>query len=103
MPINQGSLYERALADPKAVFARPQAVLEDRRLTDGQKRKILRQWEQDARLIQVAEEEAMTAPGDGRVERERPMLQDVRSALRQLTGPAEEHPGTPTKAGASTD
>lgn len=92
MPHSQQSLYDRALADPKAVFKLPQAVVEESQLNTEQKIKVLHQWEQDARLIQVAEEESMTG-GEGS------MLRDVRMALQKVQGTTEERPGTPTKSG----
>jgi hypothetical protein len=101
MTLRDQPLYERALADPKSVFKKPQAVLEDKTLTIQQKRKILAQWEHDARLIQVAEEEAMTNLYEGQVDAERSMLRDVRLALQEIVEPAEEQPTAPTKFGTS--
>ncbi|MCC6471043.1 MAG: hypothetical protein IT563_22190 [Alphaproteobacteria bacterium] len=101
MAVSEQPLYERALVDPKGAFQRPQAVLEEQSLTLQQKRKILKQWELDARLIQVAEEEAMTSTSTGLVREENSMLRDVRLALQQITSPAEDEPVAPTKLGAS--
>jgi len=101
MTTSEQPLYERALADPKSVFKKPQAVLDEHRLSAGQKRKVLAQWEHDARLIQVAEEESMVNAEKGPVNEERSMLQDVRLALQKIDGPAEEKPGTPTKFGST--
>lgn len=92
MPISGQSLYDRALADPKSVFKLPSAVVGEDKLSKQQKIKILGQWEQDARLIQVAEEEAMTGG-------EKSLLREVRMALHEIRGYAEEQPGTPTKSG----
>ena len=71
------SRYERAMAGAANVFDEPQAVLDDPHLTQDEKEKILRQWEQDARQLQVAEEEAM---GGG----EESMLHRVLEALDKL-------------------
>ncbi|MCC7048315.1 MAG: hypothetical protein IT562_16495 [Alphaproteobacteria bacterium] len=101
MATSEQPLYERALVDPKAAFQRPQAVLDEKSLTAHQKRKILKQWELDARLIQVAEEEAMTSTSNGLVREEHSMLRDVRLALQQIAGPADEQPATPTKLGGA--
>ena len=52
--------YENCLADPKRVFGTPERVVEDARLDRRAKLEILRRWEQDARELLVAEEEAMS-------------------------------------------
>jgi len=101
MTMPEQPLYERALADPKSVFKKPQAVLDESRLSTQQKRKILAQWEHDARLIQVAEEESMVNAEKGPVNEERSMLRDVRLAVQKISGPTEEAPGTPTKLGTT--
>jgi hypothetical protein len=49
-----------ALTDPAKVFGTPDEVLACDSITKEQKRKILRRWEMDARLMAVAEEEGMT-------------------------------------------
>lgn len=92
MPMSGQTLFERALADPKSVFKVPSAIVNEPKLSKQEKIKVLGQWEQDARLIQVAEEESM-AGGEGS------MLADVRKALQQIRGNAEEQKGTPTKSG----
>ena len=92
MPTSGQTLFERALADPKSVFKVPSAIVNESKLSKQEKIKVLGQWEQDARLIQVAEEEAMSG-GEGS------MLADVRKALQQIRGNAEEQKGTPTKSG----
>jgi len=101
MTHSEQPLYERALADPRSVFKKPDAVLGEHSLSIAQKRKILKQWEHDARLIQVAEEEAMTCSERGSVGEERSMLRDVRLALHQIEGPVDETSGAPTKLGSS--
>lgn len=67
----------RALADPSAVFSSPQDVVAASELTHEQKLAILRQWELDARELQVATEENM--PGG-----EPARLDEVLAALAQL-------------------
>lgn len=51
---------EKALSDPAAEFASPEDVVKDERLTLDQKRAILEQWQQDARLLEKAAAEKMT-------------------------------------------
>lgn len=74
----------------------PSAIVDDHKLSKQEKIKVLGQWEQDARLMQVAEDESMTGG-------ERPMLQDIRAALQKIRGYAEEQPGTPTKTGIPSE
>jgi hypothetical protein len=63
--------YERALHDPRAVFAEPKEVLADRDLSADQKHAVLESWRQDAlRLSASGGEDAM--------------LQRVCDALREL-------------------
>ena len=47
--------FEAALQNPAKCFETPQHVLDDHKLTVTQKRKLLEQWEQDARQLAVAE------------------------------------------------
>jgi hypothetical protein len=68
---------EKALSDPSSVFSTPAAVCDDPDLQWQQKVKILRQWEYDARELQVADEENMG--GSGGV-----TLDEVLKALHQL-------------------
>ena len=50
---------KRARLNPLAVFRDPEAVLEDPRLTRGEKTDILQRWKYDAFALEVAEEENM--------------------------------------------
>jgi hypothetical protein len=50
---------DKALLDPATVFESPDEVLKSEELSREQKISILRQWEYDARELQVAEEENM--------------------------------------------
>ncbi|MCW3477870.1 hypothetical protein [Limobrevibacterium gyesilva] len=72
---------EAALADPSAFFAQPQDIVTHPRLSREVKLKLLRQWEQDARELSVAEGEGM---GGG----EESMLGRVHLALRKVEGAA---------------
>jgi hypothetical protein len=51
--------YHEMLTNPASAFSSPEAVLESDVLTPEQKIKVLRQWEYDARELEVAEEENM--------------------------------------------
>lgn len=50
---------ENVLLDPSSEFDTPEAVLEDERLTDAQKKAVLKRWQQDAALLAEAETENM--------------------------------------------
>jgi hypothetical protein len=70
---------DHAMLHPAAVFATPGEVLQHADLSREQKIDILRRWALDARALQVAEDENMTAP------RPTPSrLDDVLKALHDL-------------------
>lgn len=79
---------EKAVAQPWKVYAAPEEVLTDEKLSTSEKRRILESWERDARELAVAEEENM---GGG----EPNMLDRVVTALTQLPADAEEQPRGP--------
>jgi len=69
--------FEKAKLNPAAVFKSPQEVVSSQELSREQKIEILRRWEQDARLMEVAEEESMPGP-------QPKLLQPIRDALHAL-------------------
>ncbi len=75
--------YERALHDPRAVFADPKEVLVYQGLTADQKHAILESWRHDALRLSASEGESMAGG-------EEAMLQRVCDALREL----EQQTGT---------
>jgi len=75
---------KKVLADPGLAFKVPENVLQSSELSRDQKIAVLRQWELDARRLQVTDEESTT-------EGERPQLKAVLDALREL-GTTSEHP-----------
>lgn len=85
-----------AAANPSKFFKTPKEVLVDPNLSRDSKIEILRQWEIDARLLAVADEENM---GQG----ENSHLGAVVSALIALDDenkrPDSEKPSSPTKLG----
>ena len=82
--------FEKAKLNPAVVFKSPQEVVSSQELSN-EKIEILRQWEQDARLMEVAEEENMPGP-------QPKMLQPIRDALHALDyWPDTEH-SSPSKA-----
>jgi hypothetical protein len=83
--------FEKAKLNPATVFNSPQEVVSSQELSREQKIEILRQWEQDARLMEVAEEENMPGP-------QAKLLQPIRDALHTLNyWPDTEH-SSPSKA-----
>ena len=60
---------ERAKKDPSSVYKTPRDVLADMHLDRETKLVILRQWEQDARELAVAEEENMQGNGPSMLSR----------------------------------
>ena len=69
--------FEKALHDPSEVYAFPRDVLLDDTLTDAQKKRVLQEWELDAREIMQADDENMAGDSPS-------MLQRVHAALAKL-------------------
>ncbi|HEV8344543.1 MAG TPA: hypothetical protein VGR30_19475 [Candidatus Binatia bacterium] len=69
--------FEKAKLIPAAVFKSPQEVVSIQELSREQKIEILRRWEQDARLMEVADEESMPGP-------QPKLLLPIRDALHAL-------------------
>ena len=83
--------FEKAKLNPAAGFKSPQDVVSSQTLSRGQKIDILQRWEQDARSMEVAEEEGMPGP-------QPKLLQPIRDALHALNyWPDTEH-SSPSKA-----
>jgi hypothetical protein len=68
---------DSAVLDPAAYFASPMDVVKDKRLTKGDKQRILESWVRDAELLSQAEAENMQGP-------ERTRLQEASLALQEL-------------------
>ena len=83
--------FTKAKLNPAAVFKSPQEVVSSQELSREQKIEILRQWEQEAASMEVADEESMTGP-------QPKLLQPIRDALHALNHwPDTEH-SSPSKA-----
>jgi hypothetical protein len=82
----------RAMTNPSSVFKSPEEVIDCKDLNESEKAAVLKQWELDARQLQVATEEGMT-------EGERSMFAEVKKAQEKLGVPKLEEDGPPTKAG----
>ena len=83
---------KKALTSPSSVFKHPADVVACGDLTKAEKTAILKQWELDARLLQVATEEGMS-------EGEHSLFADVKKAQSKLHVDVLEEDGAPTKAG----
>ncbi len=83
---------DKSLINPADVYSEPNEVLLDASLTQEQKREILKQWEYDARELEVAEEENMEGNAPS-------MLREILMAIVKLdAGSASEKTST-TKQG----
>ena len=83
---------KKALISPSGVFKTPDEVIACKDLSKEEKTAILKQWELDARLLQVASEEGMTE-GEGS------LFADVKKAQSKLDVEVLEEDGAPTKSG----
>ena len=83
---------KKALTNPSSVFKSPADVIACKDLDKTEKTAILKQWELDARQLQVATEEGMT-------EGERSLFAEVKKAQEKLGLSTLEEDGAPTKAG----
>ena len=68
---------EYAGRDPAAEYATPQALLDDTKLTQAEKKDLLRRWRYDAEELSVAEDEGMITGEPG-------LLHQVLTALHSL-------------------
>jgi hypothetical protein len=84
--------FEAALLNPAGCFREPSEVVADETLSREQKLRVLRQWDQDARQLAVAEEENMTGGEENMVGR-------VSKAILALGGHADRDAAAPTKLG----
>jgi len=85
-------LIERARDNPAATFGTPAEVLASPELTREEKIEVLRRWEYEARLQEVAQEENMVAGVPD-------LLSDILDALRSLH--TDLPPSAPTKSGGA--
>jgi len=83
---------DKAMENPADVYNEPGQVLTDASLTREEKIKILKRWEYDARVLEVAEEENMAGGVTS-------MLREVRKSLIELEGGGAAEDSVPTKRG----
>ena len=84
---------QQALDNPSSCFADPSDVVRSDEISRAEKIQILRRWEYDARLIEVAQEENMT----GGTARRRADVLDALHALGEdgSSGATAKQGGTP--------
>jgi len=85
----------KALGNPSSLFKRPREVVACAELTRAEKTEILKQWELDARLLQVATEEGM----EGQGENDHSLLGEVKAAQKELDVGTFKQDGAPSKVG----
>ena len=71
-----------AMKDPSRQFDQPDHVVDHPGLTDEEKKKILKQWELDAKIMSTAEGEGMAGGEESKLRR-------VKSAIKRLGRPAK--------------
>ena len=82
----------KALTNPSSIFKRPAEVVTCDDLNRAEKTEVLKQWELDARLLQVATEEGMGAG-------ERPLFSEVKAAQAKLDVGVLQADGPASKVG----
>ena len=90
--------FEELAADVSKHFASPDALLARDDLSREQKLALLRQWEYDLHLLQVATEENMT--GDTPPGNNAEKIREVRSAAEKLGAKVDSEGCAPAKAGS---
>jgi hypothetical protein len=90
--------FDKLVSDVSKHFATPEALLADDALTREQKLSLLRQWEYDLHLLQVATEENMT--GDAAPGANAEKLRQVHAAAEQLGAQLDPEAGGAAKTGA---
>jgi hypothetical protein len=91
--------FEKLAADVSQHFPTPEALLAEERLTREQKLALLRQWEYDLNLLQVATEENMT--GDASPGANAEQLRQVHAAAERLGAKLGTEDCGPAKTGAA--
>ena len=82
----------KAMTNPSAIFKSPSEVVWSEDLSRSEKSAILKQWELDARQMQVASEEGMSKG-------EHSLFAEVKSAQNKLDVAPLPEKGAPSKAG----
>ena len=90
--------FDKLVGDVAQHFATPDALLAEESLTREQKLALLRQWEYDLHLLQVATEENMT--GDAPPGANAEQIRQVHAAAEKLGAQLDTDGGGAAKTGA---
>ena len=90
--------FDKLVGDVAQHFATPDALLAEESLTREQKQALLRQWEYDLHLLQVATEENMT--GDAPPGANAEQIRQVHAAAEKLGAQLDTDGGGAAKTGA---
>lgn len=63
--VQQISRKDEKIERPAAIYDKPHDIVEDKQLSDDEKRKALNTWEQDARQLMTASNEGMPGSEEG--------------------------------------
>jgi len=90
--------FDKLIGDVSQHFATPEALIAEENLTREQKLALLRQWEYDLHLLQVATEENMT--GDAPPGANAEIIRQVHAAAETLGAELDTDGGGAAKTGA---
>jgi len=90
--------FDKLVGDVSKHFATPEALLAEEALTRDQKLELLRQWEYDLHLLQVATEENMT--GDAPPGTNAEKIRQVHAAAEKLGAELDTEGSGAAKTGA---
>jgi hypothetical protein len=90
--------FDKLVGDVSKHFATPEALLAEEELSREQKLALLRQWEYDLHLLQVATEENMT--GDTPPGTNAEKIRQVHAAAEKLGGELDPEGSGAAKTGA---
>jgi hypothetical protein len=89
--------FDKAIADPEAVYDSPEEVVADERFTLPQRLEILKRWAHDADRLAVAESEGM---GGGEPAMQNRVLEALHCVEELLTGVRQPTPRPENSRGA---
>jgi len=90
--------FDKLVGDVSQHFATPEALLAEEKLTREQKLALLRQWEYDLHLLQVATEENMT--GDAPPGANAEIIRQLHAAAEKLGAKLDTQGSGAAKTGA---
>jgi hypothetical protein len=90
---------DKAQTNPSSVFEKPSDVVANNELRPDEKAKVLREWELDARLMDVAVDEGMAKKDEKGSSKPAPtnLLPEIRKAQKDLGVTPIPDEGSPTK------